>query len=324
MSKTIKSSCIAALLAATAIMAATAPVGAATKLLVGQASRTASSWPNFVAEAMGFFKDEGLEVETIYVGNIAAIAQQTVAGSLNIGNTTFEMAIQAVEAGAPISLIGSTTIKYPYSMMSLPSVKTAADLKGKSVMLPVPKNDIDNFFRMWASANGLKEGDVDRVYDGSSTNRYAALVAGAVAAAAVNSPLDFTAAAAGYNKLIDFGEYVKGYGFVGIVARKDWLAKNRPTIEAYLRAVSKGVDWVYDPANREKAIEILMKETKQNRAVSEKTYHYYIDELHPFSRGLTIPDPDFNNVLKAFQENGVVKSKDATKAKFVDLSFLKH
>jgi NitT/TauT family transport system substrate-binding protein len=233
------------------------------------------------------------------------------------------MVIQAVEAAnAPISLIGSTTIKYPYTLMSAKNVTTAADLKGKKVILPVPKNDIANFFDMWAEANGLKPGDVDRVYDGASPNRYAALVSGAVAGAAVTAPFNFTAEAAGYNKLIDFGQFVKGYGFVGVIARKDWLQKNRPTAEAYLRAIAKGIDWFYVPANREKAIEILMRETKQERTVAEKTYAWYA-ELQPFSRGATIPDPDFNNVLKAFTENGVVKSRDATKAKYVDLSFLK-
>jgi hypothetical protein len=67
-----------------------------------------------------------------------------------------------------------------------------------------------------------------------------------------------------------------------------------------------------------------MKVTKQNKEVSEKTYHYYIEDLHVFSPKLNIPDADFNNVLAAFEKNGVVKSKDATKAKYVDLSFLKH
>jgi NitT/TauT family transport system substrate-binding protein len=296
---------------------------AQTKVVVGQTSQTAVSWPEYIAQEQGFFKQEGIEARNELVGSVASIAQQVVGGSLDLGFTTFDIVVQAVESGgAPISLIGSTTIKYPYTMMSAKNVKTAADLKGKKVILPVPKNDIANFFQAWAEENGLKEGDVDRVYDGASGNRYAALVAGAASAAAVTAPLNFAAEAAGYNKLIDFGSYVKGYGFIAIIARKDWLAKNRPTAEAYLRALSKGVDWFYTPANRAAAIQILMRATKQERAIAEKTYDWY-NELQPFSRGLTVPDADFNNVLKGYQERGVVKSQTANKAKFVDLSFLK-
>jgi len=319
---TIKRAFVAASVLALAFGAAL-PAVAQTKLIVGQVSRTATNWPHFVAESQGLFKAENLTIQTEYVGNVATIAQQVVGGSLDIGNTTFEIVVQAVEVGAPIMLIGSATIKYPYTMLSAKDVKSAADIKGKKVMLPVPKNDIANFFESWLKANDIKSTDVDKIYDGSSTNRYAALTTGAVSAAAVTSPLDFMGEAAGFNKLIDFASFVKAYGFVGIIARKDWLARNRPATEAYLRAMSKAVDWLYDPANKEAAIALLMRETKQDRNVSEKTYKYFIEDLKVFSPKLTIPDPDFNNVLKAFQDMGVVKAKDANKDKYVDLSFLK-
>lgn len=315
-------SAVAGVIAILLLGTGTVTAQATTTLIVGQASRSATSWPAFVADNMGFFRDEGLEIKTEYIGNVAQIAQQTVARSLDIGNTTFEIVVQAVEAGAPILLIGSTAIKYPYSMMSAPNVKTAADLKGKSAIVPVPRNDIANFFADWMKNNGLKPGDVDLVYDGSSTNRYTALRAGAVAAAAVNSPLDFTAAAEGYNKLIDFGSYVKGYGFVGTIARKDWLAANRPVVEAYLRALAKATDWLYDPAHHDRAVEILMKETRQDRDVSEKTYRYFIEDLQPFSRGLTIPDADFDHVLESFKAMGVVKDAGADRTRYLDLSYL--
>lgn len=315
---------LAALSAAALLLCATAASAVAqTKVVVGQVSRTAVNWPSFVAESEGLMKAEGITLDTIYVGNVALIAQQVVGGSLDIGNTTFETAIQAIESGAPISIIGAVAIKYPFSMMSAKDVKTAADIKGKKVILPVPKSDMDNFITDWLEKNGLKASDVDRVYDGSTPNRYAALKTGAVAAAAVTSPIDFTAAAEGFNKLIDFGSYVQGYGFIAVIARKDWLAKNEPVARGYLRAVSKGTDWVYDPANREKALKILADESKQPMDVVEKTYDYFMKDLKPFSRGLTIPNPDIDNVIAALRTNGFVKSANAAREKYVDLRYLK-
>ena len=189
------------------------PALAQTKLVIGQVSRTATNWPHFVAQSQGLFKAENLAIQTEYVGNVALIAQQVVGGSLDIGNTTFEIVVQAVESGAPIVLIGSTIIKYPYTMLSAKDVKTAADIKGKKVMLPVPKNDIANFFDSWLQANGVKSADVDKIYDGSSTNRYAALTTGAVSAAAVTSPLDFMGEAAGFQQADRFRILREGLWF---------------------------------------------------------------------------------------------------------------
>jgi NitT/TauT family transport system substrate-binding protein len=319
MHKRIATLSAAALLA----LAAASTAIAQTKVIVGQVSRTAVNWPSFIAESEGMMKAEGITLDTIYVGNVALIAQQVVGGSLDIGNTTFETAIQAIESGAPLSIIGSVAIKYPFSLMSAKDVKTPADIKGKKVILPVPKSDMDNFITDWLVKNGMRPNDIDRVYDGSTTNRYAALKTGAVSAAAVTSPVDFTAAAEGFNKMIDFGSYVQGYGFIAIIARKDWLAKNEKTARGYLRAVSKATDWVYEPANRPKALNILVKESKQSMDVVEKTYDYFINQLKPFSRGLAIPDADIDNVIAALRTNGFVKSAQAPREKYIDLRYLK-
>jgi len=299
------------------------PAKAQTKLVVGHVSRSTTNWPYYVAEAKGMFKAENLLVENVVIGNVAQCAQQVVGGSLDLGNTTFEIVIQAVENGAPLSLIGATAIKYAFSLYGSKDIKTAADLKGKIVMVPVPKNDIANFFESWLKANGVKPSDVDIVYNGASTSRYAALTTGAAAAVAVSPPLDFAAQAAGLNKLVDFGEFVKAYGFLGVTARKDWLARNRPVAEALMRALTKATDWLYDPANRDEAVGLLMRETKQEQNVSQQAYDYVVRDLQAFSRGMTIPNADFMNVLKAFQDMGVVKSKDVVMNTYVDLSYLK-
>jgi len=66
-----------------------------------------------------------------------------------------------------------------------------------------------------------------------------------------------------------------------------------------------------------------MRETKQEQNVSQQAYDYVVRDLQAFSRGMTIPNADFMNVLKAFQDMGVVKSKDVVMNTYVDLSYLK-
>jgi len=66
------------------------------KISDGQVSRTAPNWPNFIAAEKGFFRREGIELETTYVGNVANTVQQLVAGSFDVASSTFDTAIRAV------------------------------------------------------------------------------------------------------------------------------------------------------------------------------------------------------------------------------------
>ena len=111
-------------------------------------------------------------------------------------------------------------------------------------------------------------------------------------AALLTQPFDFRAEAQGYRKLLDIGAFGKEYGFLTVLARPQWLRDNPDTARGYLRALAAGVDWLYDPANRDEAIAILARETKLEPAIATQTYNYYVGELQPFSRKLAIPDAD--------------------------------
>jgi NitT/TauT family transport system substrate-binding protein len=293
-------------------------------LVVGQTSRSASDWPNYIAQDQGFYKQAGVSPQTIYIGNVAEVGQQVAAGSLDIGLTTFEVTVRVVEAGAPIVMVGSTLIKYPYSLMSDKNVGSAADLVGKKVILPVPKSDVANAFDQWMNDNHIAPSKVDEIFDGSSSNRFAALNAGVVAAAVLNSPLDFTAESEGYPKLLDFGKYLKSYGFVGIVVRRDWLKNNAETLRRYLAANARAINWLYDSKNREEAVDILMRATKQSRMITEKTYDYYVNSLQAYSKGLNVPNADLTNVVLMLARNGTISpdAREAPPSKYADLSYL--
>jgi ABC-type nitrate/sulfonate/bicarbonate transport system substrate-binding protein len=289
----------------------------------GEIAPIAIFWPGLIAVKNGFYPAEGVQVELNYVGGVTASVQQLIGGSLDFAYTTCEVALQAAEKGADISIVGGTAIKYPYSMMSARDVKTAADLKGKKVILPPPRQDIAIFFDRWLRENGVKPEEVDKVYDGATPNRYAALASGTVAAAAVSQPFDFRAAADGYNKLVDFGIYVKDYAFVVILARKPWLKENGDTAKAYLRAVSHSIDWFYDKANRGTAIDILSAASKQDQTIVAKTYDYYCNELMPFSRKLEVPKASLQNVATSLGSLGILKSPQLA-ANVLDLSYAPH
>jgi ABC-type nitrate/sulfonate/bicarbonate transport system substrate-binding protein len=284
-------------------------------------SKTAPNWPSFIADQKGFFKREGVELETSYVGNVANTVQQLVAGSFDVASSTFDTAIRAVANGGSAVLIGGTVTKYPYSIMTAPGIATVADLKGKRVILPFPKDLLTVVWNRWVTEQGMKPDDIEQVYAGATPNRLAALVSGTVQAALLTQPFDFRAAADGYRKLIDIGGYGKEYGFLTVLARPQWLRDNPDTARAYLKALSDAVDWLYEPANRDEAIAILAKATQLAPAIAGQTYDHYVKELQPFSRKLAIPPDIIPTTVKTLIELGDIKP-DAVSKTYVDLSYL--
>ena len=85
----------------------------------------------YAAEAKGFFKDEGLENETIAIGGPAAIA------ALLSGNVDFSGAggsgLRAAAKGAELKAIFYQTEKVTWFFVVHPSIKSVADLKGKKI-----------------------------------------------------------------------------------------------------------------------------------------------------------------------------------------------
>ena len=130
------------------------------KVIAGENAPIALFWPGLIAVKNGFYGAEGLQVELDYVGSVTASVQQLIGGSIDFCYTTCEVALQGIEKGADAVIIGSTAIKYPYAIMSAPDVKTAADLKGKKVSLPPPRQDIAIFFDRWLQEDGVRTQDV--------------------------------------------------------------------------------------------------------------------------------------------------------------------
>src|SRR5512144_2840820 len=85
----------------------------------------------FTAEERGFFRDEGLENETIAIGGPAGIA------ALVSGDVDFSGAggsgLRGAVRGAPLKAIFYQTEKPTWYLVVHPSITQGADLKGKKI-----------------------------------------------------------------------------------------------------------------------------------------------------------------------------------------------
>lgn len=292
------------------------------KISIGDVAPIAAAWPLFVAQDRKLFEKHGLDATVTYAGSAANAAQQLVGGAYDISVSTFDSSMRAAGHGAAISVLGTPVVKYPYSIIVAPDVNDAAGLKGKTIILSFQKDITTTIWNSWLKEQKIDPKSVDQVYDGATPNRFAALSSKAVQAAFLGSPFEFKAEKSGFKKILDFGKFATGFPFTAVIARKDWLKDNQDTAKRYLAAMSEAIDFLYDPANREKSAEILAKATKQDQDVALQTYDYYVKDLQAFSRHLVVPADSVKNEAAALTEMGDLKSPSDVPAGFVDMSLL--
>lgn len=300
-------------------IAGEAAAQARTKVTVGENAAIALFWPDFIAARKGFYAREGLDVETIFSGGSAQSVQQLVGGALDVVFVSCAVPMFAIDKGAELAIIGQTLGKWPYVMMAGKDVKRAADVRGRKVILATPKDPTTIFWRRWLQKNAVKPAEVDEVFDGATPNRYASLANGAVAVALLTQPFDFRARDDGYVALTDFAEDDKDFAFVCVAARRAWLAENPERARGVLRAIASAIAWLYDPANKEEAIRILVEATKQTPALARQTYDYFA-KVKPFTPGGRVTAASVSNLVELLKETGDLPAS-ATAERFVDMKY---
>jgi NitT/TauT family transport system substrate-binding protein len=308
-----------ALVAALAAQSATA----ADNLTFGVVAKLALQWPVYAALEKGYFDRAGLKLDIVATGGSAKAAQQLAAGAINIGEAGLPDLLRPIEQGAPIKIVAYEVAEPPYKLVGRKEVRSLAELKGKKVMIGGTKDITLIYLEALAKPAGLKASDFDLLYAGATTARYAALVSGGVDAAILTSPFDFQALGQGYSNLGSVHQVLPGLPFTGYGVNTTWAGANRNTIVSFLRAVHQGVEWLYDPKNRDEAVAILVKATGAKPEDSAKTYDLFFHELHAFRRDGSMPTEGFRRLLEAVAELGDLPKPPPPAAKFMDDSYLK-
>ena len=298
------------------------PVHAETKLVVGDVAPLSAAWPSYVAAEKGLFRAQGLDASIIYAGSAANVVQQLIGGAFDIGLSTFDTAVRAAAGGAPIAVIGATTVKYPYSIMVAPEIKSARDLRGKTIILPFQKDITTVLWNRWLKDQGVDPASVDQVYDGASANRFAALSAKRVQAAFLGAPFDLRAQQDGYGKLLDYSNYAKGFPFTVVIVRRDWLRDHEDTARHFLAALAASEKWITNEANRDEASDVLARATKQSKDLALQTYDYFVKEAGVFNPELRFPADAATTVGQVLVDLGDIRSVSAVPADLIDFRLL--
>ncbi len=273
---------------ATILVVSAAAIGAAsaeeTITLGTVGSGSALNWPLLVALDKGFFEKNNVKIDLVSAPSSAAVQQQVAAGSVDMGSGGLVDPIRAIDKGAAISIIRIEAKAAPYALYVKPEIADYAALKGKTIMVGGAKDITRIYLERMAAPNGLNKGDYDLIYAGATSARFAALQSGAVDGALISAPFNFQAETAGMKNLGVTVDYVKDFPFTGYAVNVDWAKDHKPAIQGFLTGYSQAVTWLADPANRDEAVNVLIKDISAKPDDAQKTYDFF--------KSLDIYDPE--------------------------------
>lgn len=278
---------------------------AADLVSVGSVDATSANlWPLHIAVKNGYFDAANLKIDLVFSQSNASVIQQLAAGSYNVAPSAGMVdPIRAIDKGAPVALVRIVIQAPPYALLAKPEIKRIEDLKGKTIIIGGAKDVTRIFTERMLEPHGLKSGDYDYVFAGATSARFSALKSGAVDAALLTVPFNFYAEGAGYTNLGFTFDYLPDMPFAGMAVNRAWAEANTDALKRFLAAYTRGVDWFYDPKNREAAVQIQMDTSKIARDDVEKAY-VFLHDKHLFEPSGMIMKQRVDNVVSALRDLG--------------------
>jgi NitT/TauT family transport system substrate-binding protein len=274
--------------------------------LVGTASAT--HWPIYVGQQRGFYAAEDIKLDMVFTPSSAALLQQLSGGSLDAAlSAGIVDPIYAIDKGAEIGIIRVEMQSPPYVLMGKASIKTIADLKGKTVMVDGPKGITRLYVERMLIANGIKPSDVDMVFSGATGARFSALQVGAVDATVLLPPFNFYAERAGFRSLGLSINYTPELPFTAAVVNRKWASANGATLNKLMSIHNNSMVWFLDRKNRSEAIRIMVEASRQNEEDIGLAYDFLTN--YPFFEPTgRVSRSRINSMLGALRELGDVSS----------------
>src|SRR5258705_6597650 len=196
-----------------------------------------------IAEVKGFFRDQGLENETIVIPGSTAIA------ALVSGNVDYSGAggtgMRAALRGAPIKAVMFQTEKVTWYLLAAADIQKISDLKGKRVAVGTIGDTQDTLITMLVEREGISGRDITRIAMPSrnTLNTILALKTGAVSAAVVNADESMLGEKEGLRTLAFIGDLFP-YPFQGFMATDKMIAERPNDIKRWIRPMLKALMFI--------------------------------------------------------------------------------
>lgn len=253
---------------------------ASTKTTVSYSQITGNEIPLWTAAESGIFHRNGLDANLELIEGNKGIAS-VVSGEVQFADIGGAQVLSAADGGADLAVIGVIGPVYPFVFIAPASIKTPADLKGKTIGVSTLGDSSDTATRQVLKKAGLDASkDVTIVATGSPQNRAAALIAGAIQGGMVAPPDNLTLEAQGLREIPELSTIKLPAATQVETVSRAYLIAHRDVAQAFMDSIIEGV--AAAKANRDQTIGMLKKyyKSSDDRAMGT-AYDFYTGSVLP-------------------------------------------
>ncbi|MBX3608302.1 MAG: ABC transporter substrate-binding protein [Hydrogenophaga sp.] len=212
--------------------------------------------PLTIAEQLGYFKDEGLDLTIVDFAGGSRALQAVVGGSADVVSGAFEHTINMQFKGQPMRAFvlqgAAPQIVLGINPKTMPNFKSVADLKGKKIGVTAPGSSTNVMANYVLAGAGLKPSDVSFVGVGASNGAVAAMRAGQIDAISNLDPVITLLQRSGDLKIVADTRNVKEAEkiFGGpmpagcLYCPQAFIDKNPNTVQAMANAMVRADKWI--------------------------------------------------------------------------------
>lgn len=250
------------------------------KVVFSGVTPNAGNWAIQAGVAEGIFEEYGLPTEMIFSASSPAALAALISGSVQFTSTVYDAGIQAYLQNDDVVYVAGGFDKFIHELVVSPDVQSVEDLRGKTCGATNPPGVGDHLYTQ-LMISGLSGGDMKLGEDYTIANvssqvpaLAAAFDSGQISCFVILPPAAGLLNDMGYPTLANASEVSEfdDYPFFGINTLLSFAEENPNTVNAFLQGYLASIAWLYDPANRERAVAILAENAGLDPAVADKAY----------------------------------------------------
>lgn len=242
------------------------------KVKINYPTRSAASWPMFIAKEGGYYEKNGLDVELVFgAGNIGVA--MIASGEAVMTNSSMEQALQASSRDASLVSMGSSLNKGMFSLMAAKTFTSVPQLKGKRFAVSQVGDAPYNYTLALLRKFNMTARDVEWLPVGTdATARATALVSGRADATLLTAPQYFRVEEQGFKNLANLADYDDVYASTVYLFTKATVAANPRLPEQLIKAHAEAIKRFYD--DKAFAVKAYIVYDKQQPSDVERIYDW--------------------------------------------------